>query len=67
MSNEIACIKVTVIYLKGQTLLELKGKKCLRMFLNNEILNVTTKKQVDCLFMYNMFWFFFGASYDKGW
>lgn len=44
MSNEIACIKVTVIYLKGQTLLELKGKKCLRMFLNNEILNVTTKK-----------------------
>lgn len=57
MSNEIACIKVTVIYLKGQTLLELKGKKCLRMFLNNEILNVTTKKQVDCLFTYNNFFF----------
>lgn len=60
MSNEKLCIKFTVIYLKGQTLLEMKGKICLRILFNNEILNVTIKKpkpttpqknkQVDCPF-----------------
>lgn len=29
MSNEITRIKVTVVSLKGKTLLELKGKTCL--------------------------------------
>lgn len=65
---KLHCIKVRVISLKGQTALELKGKTCLRMLLNNEISNMTTKKQVDWLFMYSMLgfgWVFFGVS-DKG-
>lgn len=54
MNNDIRCIKVTVTSLKGQTPLGLKGNTCLRMFLNNETLNVTLKKQVDCLFVHSM-------------
>lgn len=53
---------ITVVPLKGQIILELRAKTCLRMFFN-KILTVTMKKQGVC----SCTVFFFGVSYDKGW